>query len=181
LASRFHSSPQTIQSPPCSPLGLHPLAAAEKSSCLGIFCCLSSLRFMSYSLFFSFRPSIPVPGSAYLLAPPFGPECLTSLADASICRVGGGALARWPPSAAQTARTVFPYAAFTKSSHSVMPMKESLDRMASRECCFGRVKLHRLAEYHVGRKQTPLSLASGLQHRADEPQHPAVLYSLGTT
>ncbi len=30
------------------------------------------------------------------------------------CRVGGGALARWPPSAAQTARTVFPYAAFTK-------------------------------------------------------------------
>jgi hypothetical protein len=32
------------------------------------------------------------------------------------CRVGGGALARWPPSAAQTARTVFPYAAFTKTS-----------------------------------------------------------------
>ena len=30
-------------------------------------------------------------------------------------RVGGGALARWPPSAAQTARTVFPYAAFTKT------------------------------------------------------------------
>jgi len=29
-------------------------------------------------------------------------------------RVGGGALARWPPSAAQTARTVLPYAAFTK-------------------------------------------------------------------
>src|ERR1700694_3819906 len=31
------------------------------------------------------------------------------------CRVGGGALTRWPPSAAQTARTVFPYAAFTKT------------------------------------------------------------------
>ena len=30
------------------------------------------------------------------------------------CRVGGGALARWPPSAAQTARAVFPHAAFTK-------------------------------------------------------------------
>jgi hypothetical protein len=30
-------------------------------------------------------------------------------------RVGGGALARWPPSAAQTARTVLPYAAFTKA------------------------------------------------------------------
>src|SRR5260370_25830684 len=29
------------------------------------------------------------------------------------CRVGGGALTRWPPSAAQTARTVFPYAPFT--------------------------------------------------------------------
>jgi hypothetical protein len=32
------------------------------------------------------------------------------------CRVGGGALARWAPSAAQTARTVFPYAAFTKTA-----------------------------------------------------------------
>ena len=30
------------------------------------------------------------------------------------CRVGGGAPARWPPSAAQTARAVFPHAAFTK-------------------------------------------------------------------
>ena len=29
------------------------------------------------------------------------------------CRVGGGALARWPPSAAQTARADFPHAAFT--------------------------------------------------------------------
>ena len=31
------------------------------------------------------------------------------------CRVGGGAPSRWPPSAAQTARTVFPYAAVTKT------------------------------------------------------------------
>ena len=31
------------------------------------------------------------------------------------CRVGGGALARWPPSAAQTARADFPHAAFTKT------------------------------------------------------------------
>src|SRR5262249_10918958 len=30
------------------------------------------------------------------------------------CRVGGGAPPRWPPSAAQTARTGFPYTAFTK-------------------------------------------------------------------
>ncbi len=29
------------------------------------------------------------------------------------CRVGGGALSRWPPSAAQTARAVFPHTAFT--------------------------------------------------------------------
>src|SRR5215471_10653766 len=29
----------------------------------------------------------------------------------NFCRVGGGALARWPPSAAQTVRTVFPYTA----------------------------------------------------------------------
>src|SRR5450755_2270436 len=31
------------------------------------------------------------------------------------CRVGGGALARWPPSAAQTVRAVFPHTAFTKA------------------------------------------------------------------
>ena len=37
----------------------------------------------------------------------FLPPCYPS-------RVGGGALARWPPSAAQTARTVLAYAAFTK-------------------------------------------------------------------
>ena len=30
----------------------------------------------------SFGPSVPVPGLAYLFAPPFGSECLTSLADA---------------------------------------------------------------------------------------------------
>jgi hypothetical protein len=40
------------------------------------------------------------------------------------CRVGGGALARWPPSAAQTARTVFPYAAFTKTASEQMRSKE---------------------------------------------------------
>ncbi len=31
------------------------------------------------------------------------------------CRVGGGALARWPPSAAQTVHAVFPHTAFTKT------------------------------------------------------------------
>src|ERR1019366_6674843 len=42
------------------------------------------------------------------------------------CRVGGGALVRWPPSAAQTARTVFPYAAFTKT-HSRRDAREGIN------------------------------------------------------
>src|SRR5260370_3724087 len=40
------------------------------------------------------------------------------------CRVGGGALARGPPSAAQTARAVFPPAAFTKTHQPHAPGKE---------------------------------------------------------
>src|SRR5215472_3467011 len=40
-------------------------------------------------------------------------------------RVGGGALARWPPSAAQTVRAVFPHTAFTKTHSSGMTKKES--------------------------------------------------------
>jgi len=36
---------------------------------------------MSYLPLLSFGPSAPVPGSAYLLTPPFGAECLISLAD----------------------------------------------------------------------------------------------------
>ena len=36
---------------------------------------------MSFLLLLSFRPSTTVPGSAYLLTPPFGIECLISLAD----------------------------------------------------------------------------------------------------
>ena len=39
------------------------------------------------------------------------------LDDIRHCRVGGGALVRWPPSAAQTARAVFPHAAFTERRH----------------------------------------------------------------
>jgi hypothetical protein len=42
---------------------------------------LSLSRFMSYLPLLSFRPSAIVSGSAYLLSPPFGMECLTSLAD----------------------------------------------------------------------------------------------------
>ena len=43
------------------------------------------------------------------------------------CRVGGGALARWPPSAAQTVRAVFPHTAFTKTHVSGMQSKESIE------------------------------------------------------
>src|SRR5229473_8312223 len=39
------------------------------------------------------------------------------------CRVGGGALARWPPSAAQTVHAGFPHTAFTKIRIE-MPTKE---------------------------------------------------------
>ena len=44
------------------------------------------------------------------------PDNLKSAVTHPSCRVGGGALARWPPSAAQTVRAVFPHTAFTKTS-----------------------------------------------------------------
>src|SRR5208337_718745 len=55
--------------------------------------------------------------------PPLLPKALRTarplrsagIAPLGRCRVGGGALVRWPPSAAQTGRTIFPYAAFTKT------------------------------------------------------------------
>ena len=37
------------------------------------------------------------------------------------CRVGGGATMRWPPSAAQTVRAVFPHTAFTKTRSAERP------------------------------------------------------------
>jgi len=36
-----------------------------------------------------------------------GCEMVAMRSQLTFCRVGGGALARWPPSAAQTARTIF--------------------------------------------------------------------------
>jgi hypothetical protein len=39
-------------------------------------------------------------------------------------RVGGGALSRWPPSAAQTVHPVFPHTAFTKIPASGVRLKE---------------------------------------------------------
>src|SRR5882762_1938815 len=56
-----------------------PVGADEKSSLNWMFSRLSLSRFMSYLPLLSFVPSVTVPGSAYLLTPPFGMECLTSL------------------------------------------------------------------------------------------------------
>src|ERR1700736_5112396 len=49
-----------------------PVGADEKSSLNWIFSRLSLSRFMSYLPLLSFGPSAIVPGSAYLLTPPFG-------------------------------------------------------------------------------------------------------------
>ena len=57
-----------------------PVGADEKSS-LNWISRLSLSRFMSYLPLLSFRPSAIVSGSAYLLSPSFGKECLTNLAD----------------------------------------------------------------------------------------------------
>ena len=57
-----------------------PVGADEKSSLNWMFSRLSLSRFMSYLPLLSFGPSVTVPGSAYLLTPPFGMECLTSSA-----------------------------------------------------------------------------------------------------
>jgi hypothetical protein len=58
-----------------------PVGADEKSRLNWMFSRLSLSRFVSYLPLLSFRPSAIVSGSAYLLSPPFGMECLTSLAD----------------------------------------------------------------------------------------------------
>ena len=49
------------------------------------------------------------------------------VATLALCRVGGGApRGRWPPSAAQTVRAVFPHTAFTKTlAHGRDRWKES--------------------------------------------------------
>src|ERR1041384_6305356 len=45
------------------------------------------------------------------------------------CRVGGGALPRWPPSAAQTVRAVFPHTAFTKTHASEGNRRNQLNQI----------------------------------------------------
>ena len=50
-------------------------------------------------------------------APDKPPAPYRQRASSRLCRVGGGApRGRWPPSAAQTVRAVFPHTAFTKTS-----------------------------------------------------------------
>jgi hypothetical protein len=78
---RAHSPPRAIRCLPFPPAGLHPSAPMRSPSLNWMFSRLSLSRFMSYSPLLSFRPSAIVSGSAYLLSPPFGMECLTSLAD----------------------------------------------------------------------------------------------------
>jgi TolB-like protein len=62
---------------------------------------------------FSYDFDFITAGSEFKRAAELSPNAVQSHLGLADCRVGGGALARWPPSAAQTARTVFPYAAFT--------------------------------------------------------------------
>ena len=67
----------------------------------------------------SHRPVWSRPSSPAAFPNPLGcrPLTVTRLSPRFRCRVGGGApRGRWPPSAAQTVRAVFPHTAFTKTS-----------------------------------------------------------------
>src|SRR6516225_23576 len=88
-------------------VGASLLLSSRKASTSWFFCRLSLMSCAAYSPL----PLTPCGDRS-------GLHCLRS------CRVGGGAPKRWPPSAAQTARTVFPYAAFTKTQHYEMREKE---------------------------------------------------------
>src|SRR5450432_1576784 len=75
----YTTESDSMSSPPACRAS--PVGADEKSSLNWMFSRLSLSRFMSYLPLLSFGPSAIVSGSAYLLSPPFGMECLTSLAD----------------------------------------------------------------------------------------------------
>src|SRR3981081_1078184 len=64
--------------PPCR---ASPLGADEKSSLIWRFSRLSPSRFMSYWPLLSFGPSVTRSRRGLSVSPPFGLECLTSLAD----------------------------------------------------------------------------------------------------
>src|ERR1700688_4668564 len=76
LGVRIHSPPKAIRCLPVPPAGLHPSAPMRSPVSTG-----GSAVCRLYLPLLSFGPSATVSGSAYLLPPPFGSECLTSLAD----------------------------------------------------------------------------------------------------
>src|SRR6266576_279669 len=78
-----------------------PVGVDEKSSLNWMFSRLSLSRFMSYLPLLSFGPSATVPGSTYLLTPPFCSECLSRLpctVAGSMLRIldGYGFHGKWP-------------------------------------------------------------------------------------
>src|SRR5271155_6123944 len=81
LGVRVHSPPSAIRCLPVPPAGLHPSAPMRSPVSTG---CSAACRSRdSCPTCLSSRSGLqpPVPGSAYLLTPPFGTECLISLAD----------------------------------------------------------------------------------------------------
>jgi phosphoserine phosphatase RsbU/P len=73
------------------------------------------------SIQFGLLPSKDVTVSGLEIAAKYVPA--SSVAGDFYRRVGGGALTRWPPSAAQTVHAVFPHTAFTKTRDSKMQQK----------------------------------------------------------
>src|SRR5438445_4174790 len=84
--------------PPAKAVGAAPLLSSGKASLYWLFCRLSVVESRRVLI----APFIPLRG-------PFGPSLLAQLSGRR-----RRAVRRWPPSAAQTARAVFPHAAFTK-------------------------------------------------------------------
>src|SRR5439155_2936051 len=69
---------------------------------------LLAFTHLAFSLFLTiFAGCLPRPNSV-------AGRPVTELSSRFRCRVGGGALTRWPPSAAQTVHAGFPHTAFTK-------------------------------------------------------------------
>ena len=115
------TSPQALRIPSCDGLlDGHPAFRSTASGGSRSVLAVSSFRFrarldVSIPSTFSGQRGI-TPAFGYDAPHPSarGTSTLLNNALLSTRRVGGGAPRRWPPSAAQTARTVFPYAAFTK-------------------------------------------------------------------
>ena len=83
-----------------------------------------SLRSCRWMGAFINSPLPPLPAPSPCAARPL---CSADVTPLQRCRVGGGALGRWPPSAAQTVRADFPHTAFTKTHSSGMTKKGSIE------------------------------------------------------